>query len=293
MKQTKKAWFALLLAVVLLATTLAACGGGGREAGPPRPVIMDEVLDTFYFGIAFQRGNAVLRDQIWAALQVLSADGTVERIARNWFGFDPTIIPPDITATEALGEVRERTLIVGFDPAMAPKSYIDETGALVGFDIDLAQAVSDYFGWTLALLPIEWADRGMELQSGNIDCLWGGVTLTDQMQARMYHTPPYMVNRQVLITMSDSGINNLGRMRDRTLGIRGGVVAEIALERNSRFESRLEEVSAFESLYEALLEFEQGQIDAVLMDEAAALYYVRGGNAAAFGGRVYESPLVE
>ena len=279
-----RSFFPLLLIALLLVGTLAACGGGG-EAGPPRPVILDEEIYTFYFGIAFQPGNAVLHDQIWAALQVLSANGTVERIARDWFGFDPTIIPPDATATERLGEVRERTLIVGFDPAMAPKSFMDETGSLVGFDIDLAQAVCDYFGWTLALLPIEWADKEMELRSGNIDCLWGGVTLTDRVQERLYHTFPYMENRQVVVVMSDSGIGNLNRMRDRSLALRTGSVAETALERNSRFYGRLGEVFSAESLTDALNEFERGRVDAVLMDETAALYYTRTGDTAAFGGR--------
>ena len=283
-QQTKRSIFTLLLVLLLLMSALTACGGRG-DAGPPRPVVVDEVVYVHHFGIAVQRGNAVLRDQIWAALQVLAADGTVERIARAWFGFDPTLIPPDPNATEHLGEVRERTLIVGFDSGMAPKSYIDERGELVGFDIDLAQAVCDYFGWTLVLLPIEWADKEMELQSGNIDCLWGGVSLKGRVQTRMYHTPPYMENRQVVLTMSNAGINSLGRTRDRTIALRAGSAAETALEQNSRFQGRLGDIVILETLADCLIELERGRVDAVLMDETAAFYYIRTGDAAAFGGR--------
>ena len=275
-----------MLICILLLATLSACSGE-REAYVPVPVIVDDVLATYEVGITFHRGNALLRDQVWAALQVLSADGTVGRIAWHWFGFDPTTIPPDAYATQALEEVRERVLIVGFDPASAPNSFFNDAGELVGFDIDLARAVADYFGWELELLPIQFADREFELASGNIDTLWGGVTLTDAIVGRLYYTAPYMESRQVLVTMSNSGVRNLRRMRGRTLGLLAGSAAELALEENTGFRDRLGTIDPRELLFSALIALEQGQVDAVLMDEAAALYFVVTRDGAAFGGRAY------
>ena len=276
----------ILLICALLFGTLAACGGGEPEGYIPRPVIVGEVVATYEFGIAFHRGNALLRDQIWAALQVLAADGTIGRIAHTWFGYDPTFIPPDFEATAALDEVRERTLIVGFDPTSAPKSFWNEDGDLVGFDIDLAHAVADYYGWDLALLPIEWADRKFELASGNIDALWGGVTLTESIQERLYHIGPYMENRQVVVTMSNAGIRNLRGLRGRTLALQGDGAGTLALEENDRLRERLGEIDWRECLFSALHALEAGYIDAVLMCEKAALYYLRTGDREAFGGRV-------
>ncbi|MCL2563174.1 MAG: transporter substrate-binding domain-containing protein [Oscillospiraceae bacterium] len=274
---------AILLILVLL---LAACGGGG-EVYVPMPVLVDEVAATYEFGIAFHRGNALLRDQVWAALQELSADGTVSRIARYWFGHDPTIIPPDFEATAALEEeVRERAFIVGFDPSSAPMSFLNETGELVGFDIDLARAVADLYGWELVLLPIQWADREFELASGNIDSLWGGVTLTDAVRSRLYYIGPYKENRQVVVTMSDSGIRNLRGLRGQTMAVRSGSAAEVALSEDITLQNRLGEIDQREVLYAALVDLEQGRIDAVMMDEAAAVYFIRTGDAAAFGGRL-------
>jgi len=243
------------------------------------------VVATYEFGIAFHRGNALLRDQVWAALQVLAADGTVSRIARLWFGYDLTLIPPDPYATAALGEVRERTLIVGFDPSSAPKSFFNESGELVGFDIDLAQAVADYYGWTVELLPIHWADREFELVSGNIDSLWGGVTLTEALQARLYYTLPYMENRQVLVTMSDSGLRSLRSLRGGHVAFLTGSAAEVALSEDAGLRNRFGTLDPRDLLFSALVSLEAGEVDAVLMDQVAAVFYVHTGDTAAFGGR--------
>jgi len=276
--------FTLFLLFALLAGTLTACRGE-REPYVPVPVVLSQPFAAYEFGIAFNRGNALLRDQVWAVLQVLAADGTVNQIAWTWFGYDPTTIPPDPDATRALGEVRERTLIVGFDPGSAPKSFFNASGELVGFDIDLAQAVADYFGWTLEFLPIRWADREFELASGNIDALWGGVSLTDQIHERLYYTPPYMENRLVFMTMSDSGIRNLRGFRNMTLALLFASAAEQALAENEGFRNTLGEVRSEERLYELLADLEQGEVDAILLDEVAAVYYIRTRDRAAFGGR--------
>jgi len=274
-----------LLAAILLVGALTACSNDAGVTAISQPIMLEEAVATYSFGIAFQRGNTVLRDQVWAALQVLSADGTVAQIARQWFGYDPTKIPPDPDATTALEEVRARTLIIGFDPNMAPMSFIDESGAQAGFDIALAQAVADYYGWTLELHPIRWSDREMELASGNIDSLWGGVSLTEHITERLDHTEPYMENRQVVVTMSGAGIQNHRGLRGRTLAALAGSVSELALAENTSFQSGLGEINLRTSLYTALRDMEQGLVDAVLMDQVAAVHYIRTGDILAFGGR--------
>ena len=276
----------LVLALCLLVGTLTACGGGSDVVAIPQPVMLEEPVATYAFGVAFQRGNTALRDQIWAALQVLSADGTVGQIARRWFGNDPTTIPPDPYAIDALEDVREReTLIIGFDPSMAPMSFFDDSGEATGFDIDLALAVADYYGWTLELHPIQWADREKELASGNIDSLWGGVSLTEQITERLDHTEPYMENSQVVVTMSTAGIRNHRGLRGGTLALLAGSAAQSALVENSGFQNNLDEILLEYDLATALEALEQGLVDGVLMDFVAAEFFIRTGDVGAFGGR--------
>jgi len=269
------------MALALLFTALTACSDA-PDPGPPVPVVIEEAVDTLPFGIVFRQGNAALRDQVWAALQALSADGTVEQIARSWFGYDPTTIPADPYATAELEDVRERRLIVGIDAAAAPMSYLDNFGAFRGFDVDLARAVGDYFGWEVDFFPITWTDREMELVSGNVDCIWGGLTLTDHILERMEHTESYMENRQVLLTMSDSGITTLRGMRGGRLALRQGSASELALEQNPGFRDHLEAIILHECLTVSLDFLRQGLVDAVLMYETSARYYIQTGDASVF-----------
>jgi len=282
----------LLLLTVLLLGTLAACGGNNTEYSVV-PMMINEPIITYELGIAVFRGNEVLRDQIWAALQVLSADGTVSQIARRWFGEDPTTIPPDRYAPLALEEVRERTLIIGFEISNVPMSFVNPQGILSGFDIDLAQAVCDYFGWTLELLPIDWADREMELASANIDALWGGVSLTESIRERLLYTEPYMESSQVVVTMSDRRIGRVRDTRGRYLAFRPSSMGELALIENTSFANRLRASIPAETLTAAIGALERGEIDAVLMDRWAADYFVRSGDAGAFGGRVPQIEQVD
>jgi len=285
----KRSCISLLLLAVLLIGLLTACGGDDVLYAAV-PMMIDDPIITYELGIAVFRGNEVLRDQIWAALQVLSADGSVSQIARRWFGEDTSLIPPDRYATRALEEVRPRTLIIGFDMFNVPMSFVNPQGVLSGFDIDLAQAVCDYFGWTLELLPIDWANREVELASANIDALWGGVSLTESIRERLLYTAPYMESSQVVVTMSDRDIQRVRDTRNRYLAFRPSTMGELALIENANFGNRLRASIPAETLTAALGALERGEVDAVLMDRWAADYFVRTGDAGAFGGR---TPLVE
>lgn len=277
---------ALALFILLLGGIFSACSRA-PVVYVPAPVLLGHVAASTSVGIAFHSGNAQLRDQVWAALQVLAANGTVAQAAYSWFGYNPSHIPPDPYATAHLGDVQGRTFIVGFDSGAAPKSFFNPSGELVGFDIDLARAVADYFGWQLELLPIKWANRAFELTSGNIDSLWGGVPLSEYTQTRFYYTPPYIEHHHVLITMSNSGVRNLRRLHNSTVALLSGSTTELALEKDTSFRDSLGTIAPREILYSALLALEHGHVDAVLMDEFAALYYMRTGDAQAFGGRAY------
>ena len=55
---------------------------------------------------------------------------------------------------------------------------MDDNGEYTGFDLELAQAVCDLEGWELVKTPIDWDSKDMELNSGSIDCIWNGFTMT-------------------------------------------------------------------------------------------------------------------
>ena len=70
-------------------------------------------------------------------------------------------------------------LVLGLDASFPPMGYLDPvTGEITGFDIDVAKAVCDKLGVKLECLGIDWDAKQMELDSGNIDCIWNGLSIT-------------------------------------------------------------------------------------------------------------------
>ena len=89
-----------------------------------------------------------------------------------------------------------KTLTVGFDAEYPPFGYMDESGEYVGFDLDVAQKVCDNLGWELVKKPINWDSKDMELNSGNIDCIWNGFTINGREDDYTW-SDPYLNNEQV------------------------------------------------------------------------------------------------
>ena len=100
-------------------------------------------------------------------------------------------------------------LIIGIDDAFAPMGFRDENNDIVGFDIDLAKAVGEQMDTKVVFQPIDWGSKETELQSGRIDLIWNGYTVTEERKQKVLFTEPYLANAQVIVTLKDSEINSL------------------------------------------------------------------------------------
>ena len=112
------------------------------------------------------------------------------------------------TAAET-AEAAGGTLIVGFDQDFPPMGFVGDNGEYTGFDLDLAKEVASRLGLEYKAQPIAWDSKDMELESGNIDCIWNGFTITGREDDYTW-TTPYMANKQVFIVANDSDIK-IGR----------------------------------------------------------------------------------
>lgn len=164
------------------------------------------VLATEQYGIAARKGSGFAK-AINAALIALAKNGTVATIAAKYGLENEICIDTNATVEEPTeAEMADWNYIknngkfvVGYT-IFAPIAYKDEAGNLVGFDIELAKAVA-------ALLQlgepefkiIDWNTKETELQSGTIDCIWNGMTITPERQANMAVSIPYMNNKQVAV----------------------------------------------------------------------------------------------
>ena len=178
-------------------------------------------------------------------------------------------------ADDSLAKVKAAgTLILGLDSAFPPMGFINDKNEIVGFDIDLAKEVTSRMGIELKLQPIDWSSNILELNSGNIDCIWNGFSISEERKAEVNFTDAYMQNRQVVIVRGDSGINTLADMAGKTLCLQAGSSASDALASNADFKASLKEVVELSDNVTAFMELEGKTSDAILMDEIVAAYYI-------------------
>ena len=110
------------------------------------------------------------------------------------------------TAADAksdLAYVKEKgTLVVGITE-FEPMDYKDENGEWIGFDADMAKAFAESLGVTAEFQVIDWDNKILELEGKTIDCVWNGMTLTDEVTSAMECTNAYLNNAQVVVVPAD------------------------------------------------------------------------------------------
>ena len=82
-------------------------------------------------------------------------------------------------------------------------NYKDDNGELIGFETEFAKAVADKLGLKVVFQEIDWNSKETELASKNIDCIWNGMTITEERAENMQISIPYMENKQVCIVKAD------------------------------------------------------------------------------------------
>ena len=182
-----------------------------------------------------------------------------------------------------------RQFVVGFDAEFPPYGYKDDSGEYVGFDLDLAQEVCDRLGWTLVKQPIDWDAKDMELNSGAIDCIWNGFTMTGREDEYTF-SKPYVDNSIVYVVRADSDIQTEADLAGKHVITQAGSSALSAL----RDESKADVVNSFASLDEiadyntAFMNLEAGTNDAIAVDIGVAQYQL---TTKADKFRMLEEPL--
>ena len=175
----------------------------------------------------------------------------------------------------SLANVLEKgKLVMGFDEAYPPMGFVDENGEHVGFDIDLAKEVTKRMGVELVLQPISWDAKELELNGGNIDCIWSGLTITPERKEQMTFTMPYLANEQIMVVMADSGIASVAYVAGKVLGTQAGSASVDVLEANPNIKASLAEIALSDDFVAALMDLRLGGIDVLLIDSVVGNYYI-------------------
>ena len=179
-----------------------------------------------------------------------------------------------------------KTFTVGFDAEFPPYGFLGENGEYSGCDLGLAREVCQRNGWTFVPKPIDWAAKDAELNSGTIDCIWNGFTITDERQEQYTWSSPYVQNKQYILVKKDSGLKKLDDLNGKVVAAQDGSSGASALEdalkelqkKDEKF--NFKEYKKVKDYVTAKTMLESGAVDAVALDSAVALGFIEKSNGA-------------
>lgn len=166
----------------------------------------------------------------------------------------------------------------GFDKDFPPYSYIDDNGETTGLDVELAQAVCDYYGWTYEPVPINWDAKDAELKSGSIDCIWSGFTKSPEREKSYLFSDSYSINKQMIMVQEGSDIKTLADLSGKRVGVQAATSADDMLHGSADEGGRADLAETFASLEEydtytnAINDLIAGAIDAIAIDVTTGDY---------------------
>ncbi len=171
-------------------------------------------------------------------------------------------------------KIQERGyMVVGLDDTFAPMGFRDEKNEVVGYDIDLGNAVGEILGIEMRWTPCDWDGIVLSLNNGEIDAIWNGLSITAERQLQIDFSAPYMDDDQIIVVAANSGITTKADLAGKVLGLQIGSSSEDAIESDPDTLNSLAEVKKYPSFSECLLDLANGRINAVCVDSVFFYYY--------------------
>lgn len=160
------------------------------------------------YGIAFRKGSDVT-NKVNEAIKTLKANGKLAEIANKYKLGELVTATKETEPFTQSGEDSDWAYISGKGKMIigitlfAPMNYKDDAGELTGFETEFAKAVCDLLGVEAEFQVIDWNSKETELKSKNIDCIWNGMTITEERAENMSISIPYMINKQVKVVKAN------------------------------------------------------------------------------------------
>lgn len=280
------------LAAAMLCASLSACGktndaaettaSGSDNQTAEKYTVLSEDFGAENYAIGFRRGDDALAKKVSDILAEMTEDGKAGEIATKWFGSDVMLrnpeYPRELNEEEGDASLQyildKGELILGLDETFPPMGYRDANGDIIGFDIDLATEVCSRLGVKLKLQPINWDSKEMELSGKTIDCIWNGMSVTEERINGMDLSTPYIANKQIIIVKSDSGISTKADLAGKTVGAQQGSSAVDAISAEPDVKASFGSLNEYASNDEAFLDLKAGRIDVLVVDEVYGRYMI-------------------
>ena len=166
----------------------------------------------------------------------------------------------------------------GFDLDYPPYSYIGDNGEIGGFDVELAQAVCEYYGWEYKAVPFNWDAKDAELNAGSCDCIWSGFTINGREDDYTW-SKAYSDNTQMIMVKKDSGIASLSDLSGKLVGVQTATSAYDLLndeEGQLELKNSFADLKVYETYTIAFNDLKAGAIDAIAIDVTSGNFLMSG-----------------
>ncbi|MDE2300872.1 MAG: basic amino acid ABC transporter substrate-binding protein [Burkholderiales bacterium] len=165
-----------------------------------------------------------------------------------------------------------QVLTVGTDATYAPFEWQNEKGQIVGFDIDVVNAVAQKAGLQVKFVNTPWEGIFNALNQGDRDLLVSSITITGERKQTMDFTDPYFDANQLIAVPADSKVTRFDDLKTLKVGVQNGTTGDEAVSRLQGKNSA--NIKRFESTPLALKELEAGGVDAVVADNGVVINYM-------------------
>ena len=168
------------------------------------------------------------------------------------------------TAASDLDYIKEKgKMVIGYT-VYEPMNYTDADGNFTGFDTELATAVCEKLGVEPEFVEINWDTKVVELDAKSIDCIWNGMTLTDDIMANTATTKAYAKNAQVVVVKDGTDYSSTADLVGKTVVAEAGSAGEAAIEGDENL-AQADYVSKGVQT-DCLMEVAAGTADAAVLD---------------------------
>ncbi|WP_220738751.1 amino acid ABC transporter substrate-binding protein [Leuconostoc miyukkimchii] len=172
---------------------------------------------------------------------------------------------------------QDKQITIGLDDTFVPMGFRDKNGKIIGFDVDLANAVFKTMGIQVKWQPIDWSMKETELNTGNIDAIWNGYTKTAARAKKVAFSNSYHKATQVLVTLKKNNINRFSDMQGKVLGDQTASSGDESFNKYPNILKKYvkdQKVIGYDTFDKAFNDLNAGRIDGLLIDEDYARYYV-------------------
>ena len=169
----------------------------------------------------------------------------------------------------------EKVFVMGIDAEYPPFSFIDADGSYSGFDVEICRAACEKLGWKFEVFGVNWDDKLVQLDAGECDCIWSGMTILDSMKESGYViSAPYYDNTQVLLVKDGSGFASSADLAGKVVAVQLGTSGEALLNDDlADLAASFGNVITCDSFLKCFTELDGGAVDAVFVDLPVATAY--------------------